>query len=76
MEILWILSVIALVLVSGSIVYLVLMQEPKQGAGDLFGASSTDLFGARGVTGGLYRITVVLGIVFVVLAFAIGRIPR
>lgn len=62
-------------LVAGLLVYLVLQQEPKQTGGDLLGGSS-DLFSARGVTGGLYRVTVVLGVVFAVLAFVIGRLPR
>lgn len=68
--------IIFFVLAAGLLVYLVLSQEPKQGAGDLMGGGNTDLFSARGVTGGLYRITVILGVIFVVLAFALGRIPR
>lgn len=75
MEIIYIILVILFVLAAGLLVYLVLSQEPKQGAGDLLGGTS-DLFSARGVTGGLYRITVVLGVIFVVLAFILGRIPR
>ncbi len=61
--------------VAGFLVYLVLSQEPKQGAGDMFGGS-TDLFSTRGVTGGLYRITVVLGVIFVVLAFSFRYLER
>jgi preprotein translocase subunit SecG len=61
--------------VAGFLVYLVLSQEPKQGAGDMFGGS-TDLFSTRGVTGGLYRITVVLGVIFVVLAFSFRYMER
>ena len=61
--------------VAGFLVYLVLSQEPKQGSGDMFGGS-TDLFSTRGVTGGLYRITVVLGILFVLLAFSFRFFPR
>lgn len=75
MEIIYIILVILFVAAAGLLVYLVLSQEPKQGAGDLLGGTS-DLFSARGVTGGLYRITVVLGVIFVVLAFILGRIPR
>ena len=62
-------------LVAVGLVYFVLSQEPKQTGGDLLGGSS-DLFQARGVTGGLYRITVILGIAFVVLAWLLGRLPR
>ena len=76
MEILWIILMIVFVLAAGILVYLVLSQEPKQGAGDFMGASSADLFTAKGTTGGIYRITVVLGVIFVVLAFILGRIPR
>lgn len=61
--------------VAGLLVYLVLVQEPKQGAGDLMGASA-DLFSARGVTGGLYRLTILLGVIFVALALLIGLWPR
>ncbi len=75
MAILYTVVVILFVLAAGLLVYLVLSQEPKQGAGDLMGGS-TDLFSARGVTGGLYRITVALGIIFAVLAFVLGHIPR
>lgn len=75
MEILWTILLILFILAASFLVYLVLSQEPKQGAGDFMGGS-TDLFTTRGVTGGLYRITVVLGVVFVVLAFILGRIPR
>lgn len=61
--------------VAGFLVYLVLSQEPKQGAGDMFGGS-TDLFSTRGITGGLYRITVILGVIFVVLAFSFRFFTR
>ena len=76
MEIIYIILVILFVAAAGLLVYLVLSQEPKQGGGDILGGSSTDLFSARGVTGGLYRITVALGAIFAVLAFVLGRIPR
>ncbi len=60
--------------VSGSLVWLVLQQEPKQGAGDMMGGSSTDLFKTRGVTGGVYRITAGLAVAFAVLAFVLSRL--
>ncbi|GIW26503.1 preprotein translocase subunit SecG [Meiothermus sp.] len=69
MEILQNILIFLYIAVAGLLVYLVLSQEPKQGAGDMFGGS-TDLFSTRGVTGGLYRITVVLGTLFVLLAFS------
>ncbi|MDX2008391.1 MAG: preprotein translocase subunit SecG [Meiothermus sp.] len=75
MEILWWVLIILFVGAAGFLVYLVLSQEPKQGAGD-FMAASSDLFTTKGTTGGIYRITVVLGVIFVVLAFILGRLPR
>ncbi|GAA6746325.1 MULTISPECIES: preprotein translocase subunit SecG [Thermus] len=75
MDFLYTLVILLYLGVAGLLVYLVLVQEPKQGAGDLMGAS-TDLFSARGVTGGLYRLTVVLGVVFAALALLIGLWPR
>lgn len=75
MEVVYWIIILAFVAVAGLLVYVVLNQEPKQGGGDLLGASS-DLFAARGVTGGLYRVTVILGAVFAVLAFVIGLWPR
>jgi preprotein translocase subunit SecG len=71
-EILHTLFVVGYVLIAAFLVYIVLNQEPKTtGAGDLLGGSG-DLFSARGVTGGLYRLTVVLGVVFVVGALILG----
>jgi preprotein translocase subunit SecG len=63
------------ILVAGFLVYLVLSQEPRQGAGDMFGGA-TDLFSTRGVTGGLYRITIILGAIFVLLAFSFRYFQR
>ncbi|MGC8905080.1 preprotein translocase subunit SecG [Thermus sp.] len=75
MDFLYTLVILLYLGVAGLLVYLVLVQEPKQGAGDLMGASA-DLFSARGVTGGLYRLTVILGVVFAALALLIGLWPR
>lgn len=75
MEILQNILIFLYIAVAGFLVYLVLSQEPKQGAGDMFGGS-TDLFSTRGVTGGIYRITVVLGMIFVVLAFSFRFFDR
>ncbi len=75
MEILQNILIFLYIAVAGFLVYLVLSQEPRQGAGDMFGGS-TDLFSTRGLTGGLYRITVILGALFVFLAFAFRFFPR
>ncbi|WP_135257483.1 MULTISPECIES: preprotein translocase subunit SecG [Thermus] len=75
MDFLYTLVILLYLGVAGLLVYLVLVQEPKQGAGDLMGASA-DLFSARGVTGGLYRLTILLGVIFVALALLIGLWPR
>lgn len=75
MDFLYTLVILLYLGVAGLLVYLVLVQEPKQGAGDLMGASA-DLFSARGVTGGLYRLTILLGVIFVALALLIGLWTR
>ncbi|ADW20923.1 MULTISPECIES: preprotein translocase subunit SecG [Thermus] len=75
MDFLYTLVILLYLGVAGLLVYLVLVQEPKQGAGDLMGASA-DLFSARGVTGGLYRLTILLGVIFVALALVIGLWTR
>ena len=75
MDVLYWLVIVLFVLVAAGLVYFVIVQEPKQTGGDLLGGSS-DLFSARGVTGGLYRITVVLGALFAVLALILGRWAR
>jgi preprotein translocase subunit SecG len=74
-EILQNILILLYIAVAGFLVYLVLSQEPRQGAGDMFGGS-TDLFSTRGITGGLYRITVVLGVIFVLLAFSFRYFER
>jgi preprotein translocase subunit SecG len=70
------LIVLIYLMVAAALVWVVLLQEPKQGGGDLLGGGATDLFAARGVTGGLYRITVWLGVAFAVLSVIIGKIAR
>ncbi len=75
MDFLYSLVLLLFIAVAGLIVYVVLIQEPRQGAGDLMGGS-TDLFSARGITGGLYRLTVILGVLFAALALLIGLWPR
>jgi preprotein translocase subunit SecG len=75
MEFLYWLVIILFVAVSGFLVFFVLNQEPKQTGSDMLGGTS-DLFATRGMTGGLYRVTVVLGAVFALLAFVIGLWQR
>jgi len=70
------LIVLLYLLVAAALVWVVLLQEPKQGGGDLLGGGATDLFAARGVTGGLYRVTIWLGVAFAVLSIIIGKFAR
>jgi len=76
MGFLYTLLVLIYLLVASALVWVVLLQEPKQGGGDLLGGGATDLFAARGVTGGLYRITIWLGIAFATLSIIISKITR
>ena len=71
MGVLQILLLVLYVLVAVALIWVVILQEPKTGGGDLFGGS-TDLFAARGLTGGLYRLTIYLGLAFLALALFIG----
>ena len=66
-----ILLLLLYLLVAAGLIWAVILQEPKTGGGDLLGGA-TDLFAARGVTGGLYRLTIYLGIAFLFLALLIG----
>jgi preprotein translocase subunit SecG len=51
------------------VIYFVLIQEPKQGGlSSSMGGAGSDFLGGRGVQGGLVRITVVLAVIFLVLA--------
>ncbi|AEB12299.1 preprotein translocase subunit SecG [Marinithermus hydrothermalis] len=75
MDILYVLLILVYLGIAIGLVALVLAQEPKTGGGDLLGGQ-TDLFAARGVTGGMYRLTVWMGAAFAVLALLIGLLPR
>ncbi len=60
-----------------ALVYFVLIQEPKQGGlSSSLGGSGSDMFNVRGVAGGLVRISVVLGGLFLLLALVLNLIPR
>jgi preprotein translocase subunit SecG len=67
----YILLLLAYLAVAVLLVWVVLRQEPKTSQG-MFGTG--DLFSTRGVTGGLYRVTIWLGILFGALALVIGAI--
>jgi preprotein translocase subunit SecG len=65
------------VLVSVGLVAIILMQEPKQGGlGEGFGGGGGDFSTMSSTTSGLNRLTVVLGITWGVLSFALGLLPR
>ncbi|HFB39176.1 MAG TPA: preprotein translocase subunit SecG [Oceanithermus sp.] len=72
MGILQVLLLLVYLLVAAGLIWVVILQEPKTGGGDLFGGGATDLFAARGLTGGLYRVTIYLGFAFLFLALLIG----
>jgi preprotein translocase subunit SecG len=76
MGILYTLLVLLYLGVSAALVWIVLLQEPKQTGGDLLGGGATDLFAARGMTGGLYRMTIWLGVAFAVLAIILTKLNR
>jgi preprotein translocase subunit SecG len=50
------------------VIYFVLIQEPKQGGLSSSMGGGGDFLGGRGVQGGLVRITVILAVIFFVLA--------
>ncbi len=72
MNIIQLLLLLIYVGIAIGLVWAVILQEPKTGGGDIFGGGATDLFAARGLTGGLYRITIYLGLGFMFLALLIG----
>lgn len=61
-----------------ALVWFVLLQEPKQGglSSSIGGGGGGDLFGGRGVSGGLVRLTVILGGLFMALAVILNVLPR
>ena len=71
MSVLQLILLLVYVLVAIALIWVVIIQEPKTGGGDFLGGA-TDLFAARGVTGGLYRLTIYLGLAFLFLALLIG----
>jgi len=72
MNLLQALLLVIYLVAAAALVWVVILQEPKTGGGDIFGGGATDLFAARGLTGGLYRLTIYLGLGFLLLALLIG----
>lgn len=63
-------------LVCIALVWLVLVQEPKQGGLSSSLGGGGDLLSGRGVAGGLVRLTVILGGVFLLLAVILNVFQR
>ncbi len=76
MGIVYTLIILLYLAVAAALVWAVLLQEPKQTGGDLLGGGASDLFAARGVAGGMYRVTIWLGAAFVALSIILSKIPR
>ena len=72
----FLLAFFVFLVVSGLLVYFVLLQEPKQGGLSSSIGGAGDFLGGRGVSGGLVRITVILGGLFMLFAVLLNRIPR
>lgn len=58
------------------LIFFVLLQVPKQAGLSASMASSGELFGGRGVEGGLVRISSILGGFFMLLALLINVLSR
>lgn len=73
----WI-ALVLFVLLSGLLVFVILLQEPKQsGLGEGLGGGGGFDFGSRGgVAGGLQRLTIYMGVAWGVLALLLQVIPR
>lgn len=65
---------LALVVVGVFLVWLVLLQEPKQGGlSGTFGGAS-EFLGGHGLSGGLVRLTMVLGVLYILLSIVLNLI--
>ncbi len=71
----WVLLLIFL-FTTASLIWLVLLQEPKQGglSSGLGGGGASDFMSGRGASGGLVTLTVYGGAAFIVLAIALNLI--
>jgi preprotein translocase subunit SecG len=72
----FLLAFLIFVVVAGLLVYFVLLQEPKQGGLSSSVGGAGDFLGGRGVSGGLIRLTVILGGLYIVLSVVLNLIPR
>lgn len=72
------LVLIVFLLNCGILTAIILMQEAKQSGlgGGLGGGGAMDFSTSGGTAGGLHRLTIVLGIVWGLLAIALNIIPR
>ncbi|GGJ63341.1 preprotein translocase subunit SecG [Deinococcus aquiradiocola] len=68
--------IIMFALVSVALIFFVLLQVPKQAGLSSSLGGGGDLFGGRGVEGGLVRISSVLGGLFMLLALLIDVLSR
>ncbi|MFC6590624.1 preprotein translocase subunit SecG [Deinococcus lacus] len=68
------LFLILFALICVALIFFVLLQTPKQAGLSASVASGGDLFGGRGVEGGIIRITSVLGGLFMLLALLINYV--
>ena len=68
--------IILIALVSVALIFFVLLQLPKQTGQTASLGGGGDLFGGRGVEGGLVRISSVLGGFFMLLALLIDILSR
>ena len=67
---------IVFVILCALLTLMVLMQEPKQsGLGDALGGGG-DFSTMGGTAGGLHRLTIILGVLWGLLALALNVIPR
>lgn len=67
---------ILLALVCVLVVFFVLLQQPKQSGLSAGMGGGGDLFGGRGVEGGLVRLTAIAGGLFMLLALVLSILPR
>ncbi len=68
--------VILLALLCVGVVFFVLLQTPKQAGLSSSLGGGGDLFGGRGMEGGLVRITSILGAAFMLIALLISVVSR